>query len=116
MNSASTVKLKFLKMKTLIILFSLIIFSSCGTTSLEDRISEMLQDPEVKTYFEDAQMIVIISNDVCNETTVDFSKIVAEKDVKLFSREDAYMRLIDKTMEVVEQEDPPNGKLKYELK
>lgn len=103
-------------MRTLILLLSLFILGSCGTTTFEDRISKMLQHPEVKTYFEDAQMIVIISNDVCNEKTVDFSKIKAEKDVKIFSREDAYMRLIDKTMEVVEQEDLPSGGLKYKLK
>lgn len=79
-------------------------------------ISKVLKDPEVKTYFEEVDLIVIIDNEICNPETLDLTKIKSEKEIWLLNKEAAYMRLMDKTMEVLEIKELPGNKNKLKLK
>ncbi len=91
-------------------LLSILILTIAVTTqtfsqnTLEKQIGTMLQQEEVQKYFSGVKTIVLIKNVNCNEAICSPDNIASKKEVKLYSKEEAYMRVVSKYLEITEIE------------
>ncbi len=105
-----------MKTFSLIILLAILLQpTTFDSISFEDQISKILNHRQVKRYFKDTDLIVLVKNDICNEETLDVSEIKSKKEIRLYDKMEAFMRGIPYTIEVENLEKVNNKKVRFQI-
>lgn len=95
-----------MKSLTTIILLSLVSLvistNQLSAQTLEQQLSEVLQHEAVEQYFGSQNPIVISPNKYCNKLNCKPENIAARKDVKIYDKQEAFMRNLRKAMTVID--------------
>ena len=88
------------------LMISSIIFLICAPklysqTILETQIGKLVKNEDIVNYFKDQEIIVFLSNENCNEQICDPAKISHIKDIKIYEREEVFLRAL-KTIAILE--------------
>ena len=99
-----------------LLFFAVCIASSYSQSKLEKQIGEILKQEEVQNYFSDQSVIVIIENENCNKNKCNPDNIKPQSIVKIYTLEEAYMRMKNKFITILNIEIIDSNLTRFKVK